>query len=200
MVAPAAKEKYEKLLEMKDLQENLNYYKEVNEKNEAGARAEMLVGLNMVDAQNKLEEDEEKLKKEILEMEIPSDKNSKFAIVMCGSPDKAGELMKAIEVTKEDPVATWGVKKAALPDDIMWENIGVNQRLLKRPLCCVNTIIILLLIFLFTPTFFISIISQALGGLGVALDVLIVNLPALIVILYMNVLIPKVIAWMVKRE
>ena len=56
-VAPAAKELYEKLLQMKDLQENLDFYKEVNEKNDE--RAKMLDGLNgMVDAQEKLEKDE----------------------------------------------------------------------------------------------------------------------------------------------
>lgn len=81
-LAPYCKDLYLLLVKMAELQKNIQHYKDVNEKNEEGERAKMLDGLEMVDAQEKLEKDEEELKAEIDKNELAKDKNSSFAIVI----------------------------------------------------------------------------------------------------------------------
>lgn len=83
---------------------------------------------------------------------------------------------------------------------MLWENIGLNRRVMGRTNCCINTVIILLLLFLFTPTFLVTILAHALSGIGMAMEIIIMNLPALIILLYMEVIIPLVIEKMVARE
>jgi len=76
----------------------------------------------------------------------------------------------------------------------------MNRTALNAANCCSNTLIILLLLFLFTPTALISILADTLSGLGMGFEIVIVNLPALIVLLYMEVIIPLCVDGMVKKE
>jgi hypothetical protein len=196
------------LLKLKEVRENLSHYKELNALNDT--REKIFDGIVRVDAVEKFEQEETDLKRQI--DDIPaSPGNSGFVIVVCQDPDSANTLTQSIRknqrwkicrIETEDPLSmdNWEVRHASSPDDIMWENIGHNRRLMGWKNGCRNFILIIVLLFLFTPAYLVKLVLDTFSDIGIGASIISSYIPSLVILIYIEVLIPAVIDYMVDNE
>jgi hypothetical protein len=160
--------------------------------------------------EEKLKSIEEKLK--ICEEETEFTENLRTAFVTFYKEgdklDFVKEFNRRLELYAENPIEDevmkpedWELVNAAHPDDYIWENIHENPHLTKWKIIWIEVAIFIVMLFIFTPTAFVALAMGALHSLiGSAATVIALFLPSLLIIVYMEVLIPLVIGKLVKLE
>ena len=118
---------------------------------------------------------------------------------MFKSDCKAQEALK----TLPDKHSNYLIKPAPSYHEIKWENLDVNQKSVRYKRCCITTIFVVVFLFLLTPSAFLVFAGKALSAAGVpeVISGLIGGyLPTILLVIYMSVILPMVINFLVKVE
>jgi len=87
---------------------------------------------------------------------------------------------------------------ATTPTNILWENLDADRKAGAAKGCCLTVFFFILAFFLFTPSFFVAIITFLIGGIAGA--ILGGFLPIILIAVYTTVLIPMIIYKLVDLE
>ena len=199
IVIPDYADAYAHMKKREELQHKLDHYKALNEKKGDNVLlATKALCCNKLDAvqhiESLIQDETDGFTKERAQKEGIS---TSVIYVIC----KNEERMAHIRDHVTDLEFTWGkVQSTQAPStkNIKWENLGSNRRASMMKGCCFTVVFFFVAFFLFTPTSFINMVASLLPSfVG---DIVGKYLPSLLFIVYMSVLIPMIIRFLVKTE
>jgi hypothetical protein len=185
-------------------QDKLDHFKALNEVK--GKQHKVTLYANCCAKRDAVEFYEEKVQAETdlftQEKTTSAETATSFGFVFCKSEKAMYKLLEELPKIYFSFGVLKSVRVASETDDILWENINSNRKSSAVKGCCYTFLLFLVVFFLCTPTTFISFVTTLLNGTPASPVAEFIGnfLPTILMIVYMSIIIPIFIWFLVRIE